>query len=290
VRGLATIVPISAISGWYGYMRFNGVLRAEDYPALHRWFDYWLHGLRNGITREPRVTLETAPGVWTRERDWPAPGTRPRVVALGAGDGATGTLGGCPSTGRLSYTDEALEEADLIADPSTPRDGRLAFLSGALTGPLRISGSDPEYTVANDRDATVAVDVSRSALVLPVAGRLPLPHVATAPSVSTVDPGPSTRRAPGDTRRIPALGWGGRTHGNGGRPPRWPPAVSGARFLALAQVTVQAGGITRTPPFDSARAGTICMAVLLPSDWSLSIHRAHGGGMTARVRPMPLNI
>jgi X-Pro dipeptidyl-peptidase len=430
VRGLETIVPISAISFWYGYMRFNGVLRAEDYPAflhefvsnsgetcaavlarlradsaedtgdvnafwderdylrsvgrvrasvfvahglndlnvptaqfarwwdaladrgvprkiwlyqpghedpfdvrraewvstLHRWFDYWLHGLRNGVMREPRVTLETAPGVWTQERDWPAPGTRPRVVALGAGDGATGTLGGRSGGGVMSYTDEPLAEADLIADPGTPRDGRLAFLSGPLAGPLRISGSpsarlrikvdrptteltarlvdygtaerinvfvsegarslatescwgesapfdnacyldteevvattdaavltrgwldaahhrslrfttplepdrwygvtvpldaydaivpaghvlglvlgqsDPEYTVADDRDATVTVDVSRSALVLPVAGRLPLPHVATAPPVSTVEPGPAARRAPVDPRRVP---------------------------------------------------------------------------------------
>jgi len=32
VRGLATIVPISAISSWYDYMRYNGSLRAYGYP------------------------------------------------------------------------------------------------------------------------------------------------------------------------------------------------------------------------------------------------------------------
>ncbi|WP_020509323.1 Xaa-Pro dipeptidyl-peptidase [Paractinoplanes globisporus] len=32
VEGLETIVPISAISSWYDYQRFNGVLRAPDYP------------------------------------------------------------------------------------------------------------------------------------------------------------------------------------------------------------------------------------------------------------------
>jgi X-Pro dipeptidyl-peptidase len=248
VRGLRTIVPISAISNWYGYMRFNGVLRAEDYPAflhefvngrpeaacagllarlrsesaeetgdynrfwhernyrpsvdrvrasvfvahgvndlnvpteqfarwwdllaergvprklwlyqpgheepfdvrraewvrtLHRWFDYWLQNLRNGIMREPRATLETSPGVWTQERDWPAPGARPIRLALGAGDGVTGTLGGSrPARGTVrAYTDAALEEDDLVTDPTTAREGRLAFLSGPLARPLRISGA-----------------------------------------------------------------------------------------------------------------------------------------------------
>jgi X-Pro dipeptidyl-peptidase len=32
VRGLETIVPISAISSWYDYMRYNGSLRSSDYP------------------------------------------------------------------------------------------------------------------------------------------------------------------------------------------------------------------------------------------------------------------
>ncbi len=34
VRGLETIVPISAISSWYDYERFNGVLRSPDYPEF----------------------------------------------------------------------------------------------------------------------------------------------------------------------------------------------------------------------------------------------------------------
>ncbi|GGO20050.1 Xaa-Pro dipeptidyl-peptidase [Micromonospora parathelypteridis] len=248
VPGLATIVPISAISSWYDYMRYQGVLRSTDYPgylhsyvngrgdeacadvlarlradsaeetgdynrfwaqrdyrpsadrvrasvfvahglndlnvttnqfagwwqeladegvprklwlyqaghedpfdvrraewvaALHRWFDYWLQGLRNGVMDEPRVDLETAPGTWTTQRDWPAPGTRDVRIALGDGDGVTGTLGGRgarPGQER-AYVDESLTEAELVAEPSTATGGRLVFLSGALTTALRISGS-----------------------------------------------------------------------------------------------------------------------------------------------------
>ncbi|MGN9919986.1 Xaa-Pro dipeptidyl-peptidase [Micromonospora palomenae] len=248
VRGLETIVPISAISSWYDYQRYRGLLRASDYPAylhqvvngrpaaacaavlarlradsaedtgdynaywaerdyrrsveqvrasvlvahgvndlnvttgqfarwwdaladrqvprrlwlyqaghedpfdvrraewvatLHRWFDYWLQGLPNGVMREPRATLEPAPGVWTEQRDWPAPGTRNVPVALGAGDGTTGTLGGPgarPGVVR-AYTDESLTEPQVVTEPTTARAGRLVFLSGALTAPLRISGT-----------------------------------------------------------------------------------------------------------------------------------------------------
>ncbi|WP_239175363.1 Xaa-Pro dipeptidyl-peptidase [Actinoplanes cyaneus] len=34
VQGLETIVPISAISSWYDYQRYNGVLRSPDYPEF----------------------------------------------------------------------------------------------------------------------------------------------------------------------------------------------------------------------------------------------------------------
>lgn len=243
VRGLATIVPIAAISTWYGYMRYNGVLRASGYPAylhsvvtgrpaavcaatvarlnaesaeetgdynafwrkrdyladasrvrasvflvhgindlnvpttqfgpwwsalaahrvprkiwlhqtahedpfdvrraawvetLSRWFDFWLRGLPNGITREPRASLETEPGVWRDQPDWPAPGTRRVKVALGAG--TLGGRGARPGTVQ-SYQDGSLSEDELVTDPNTPRAGRLVYLSAPLTRSLRISGA-----------------------------------------------------------------------------------------------------------------------------------------------------
>ncbi|WP_328417519.1 Xaa-Pro dipeptidyl-peptidase [Micromonospora sp. NBC_00389] len=433
VPGLATIVPISAISSWYDYMRYQGVLRASDYPGylhsyvngrtdeacaevlarlradsaeetgdyngfwaqrdyrpaadrvrasvfvahgvndlnvttnqfarwwqelaeqgvprklwlyqaghedpfdvrraewvsdLHRWFDYWLQGLRNGVMDEPRVDLETAPGTWTTQRDWPAPGTREVRVALGAGDGVTGTLGGRGARpGReQAYVDESLSEAELVAKPSTATAGRLVFLSGALTAPVRISGSasvrlrirvdrptteltarlvdygtaerirygssegvrtlstescwgastdvddacyrdteeitevsdhavltrgwldaahhrslrfttplrpdrwytvtvplnaydavlpaghvlglvlgqsDPQFTETDDQDATVRVDLGRSELILPLAGRAGLPSVDVAPPVVTGPADSSAARSTRDTRQVP---------------------------------------------------------------------------------------
>ncbi|HWH00309.1 MAG TPA: Xaa-Pro dipeptidyl-peptidase [Pilimelia sp.] len=247
VRGLETIVPIGAISSWYDYQRYHGVLRSRDYPVylhnfvngrpaqacaalrerlraesgedtgdynaywrerdyrrsahrvrasvfiahgindlnvstnqfarwwealaeegvprklwlfqsgheepfdvrrgewvdtLHRWFDYWLQGLRNGVTREPRVTIEASPGVWRDQRDWPARGTRDVALRLGAGDGTTGTLGTrrAPRGTVQSYTDQAQSENSLVTSPTTAKPGRLVYLSGPLEAPLHVSG------------------------------------------------------------------------------------------------------------------------------------------------------
>ncbi|GID29248.1 Xaa-Pro dipeptidyl-peptidase [Paractinoplanes brasiliensis] len=244
VEGLETIVPISAISSWYDYQRYNGVLRIEDYPeylhrvvngrpagvcdavvqgldegsddatgdynaywaerdfrpdarkvrasvliahglndinvsttqfarwweglrapkklwlpqqghvdpfdirraewvgTLHRWFDRWLQGLRNGVEREPAVTIETAPGTWAHERNWPAAAARTTRVALGDGNGATGTLGGRSTPGSRTWDDNPdLSEAAAVASPNAPVRGRVAFLSAPLTEPVRISGT-----------------------------------------------------------------------------------------------------------------------------------------------------
>ncbi|MEV8506169.1 Xaa-Pro dipeptidyl-peptidase [Actinoplanes sp. NPDC051475] len=245
VEGLETVVPISAISSWYDYMRFNGTLRASGYPpylqavvsdriaqcaavteslatdsedgtgdynafwrerdyrpsaprvhasvfvvhgvndlnvttpqfakwwdelakrgvprkiwlhrtghvdpfdvrrdawvdTLHQWFDRWLQGLHNGVDRAPRATIETAPGVFTDARDWPLPGTRPVAARLG--------------TGVASYTDAGLPEDQAVADPGAQMPGRLAFLYGPLTAPLRISGSPSVHLrVRVDRPTT----------------------------------------------------------------------------------------------------------------------------------------
>ncbi len=258
VEGLETIVPISAISSWYDYQRYNGVLRAEDYPEflhqavsgrpdgacdatlkeldegsddatgdynaywaerdfrpdarqvkasvliahglndtnvtttqfarwwsrlngpkkmwlsqqghvdpfdirraewvglLHKWFDRWLQGLRNGIDREPPVTIETAPGTWVSERTWPASAARSAKVTLGNGDGTTGTLGGPSGSGSRTWTDApALSEAAAVAGPNTAVPGRVAFLSAPLTRGVRVSGT-PSVTlrVQVDRPTT----------------------------------------------------------------------------------------------------------------------------------------
>ena len=50
--------------------------RAEWVTTLHRWFDYWLYGVQNGIMTEPAVTIEDEMDTWGNYADWPIPGTQ----------------------------------------------------------------------------------------------------------------------------------------------------------------------------------------------------------------------
>lgn len=115
--------------------------RAEWVDTLHRWFDFYLQGLHNGIDREPQVTMETSPGTWTDQPAWPAPDAHQVQVPLGNGDGTTGTLGEHTGTGERTWVDNPdLFEDAATADPNDAVAGRAAFLSGPLTRDVRISG------------------------------------------------------------------------------------------------------------------------------------------------------
>jgi X-Pro dipeptidyl-peptidase len=114
--------------------------RAEWVPTLHRWFDYWLQGLNNGIMREPQATIERRPDVWVNERTWPARG----AFSLPVRPGANGTLGlrpAPPGTVATIVDDPTLSEAQAVSDPNTAVPGRQVFLSAPLPRDVRISGT-----------------------------------------------------------------------------------------------------------------------------------------------------
>jgi X-Pro dipeptidyl-peptidase len=122
--------------------------RQQWVDELHRWFDYWLQGLHNGVMSEPQAQVERSDGQWVAQSRWPAAGARQQSIYLGAGDGITGTLGSRPgSGGTRTFADDFDQlEAGAVADPNAAKPARLVFLSGALTRPLRFSGS-PSVTL-----------------------------------------------------------------------------------------------------------------------------------------------
>jgi X-Pro dipeptidyl-peptidase len=121
--------------------------RAEWVTELHRWFDFWLMGLRNGIMAEPQAQVERADGTWVRQLRWPALGAVQQSIFLGNGDGGTGTLTNRPGRGTRTIVDDFNQtEAQAVAAPNTVRTSRSVFLSGALARPLRLSGS-PSVTL-----------------------------------------------------------------------------------------------------------------------------------------------
>ncbi|GAA3101414.1 Xaa-Pro dipeptidyl-peptidase [Nonomuraea salmonea] len=107
--------------------------------TLHRWFDHWLHGVRNGITNEPRADVEVAPAKWITQRDWPAP----YALKVPLRPSADGTLGLKPAkrNSTASFTDVRMSENDMVADVGTAKPGRVAFTTGPLPLSLRLSGT-----------------------------------------------------------------------------------------------------------------------------------------------------
>jgi X-Pro dipeptidyl-peptidase len=112
--------------------------------TLHRWFDFWLHQVQNGIMEEPRVDLERSADVWETHADWPLPDKVDTEVFLQPGTDGPGGLKLVPvvrpTTVRFA-DDPAQSQNTMILDPDTVRPSRLAFLSVPLRTPLHVSGT-----------------------------------------------------------------------------------------------------------------------------------------------------
>jgi X-Pro dipeptidyl-peptidase len=120
--------------------------RAVWVDTLHRWFDHYLHGVRNGIDREPAVTIEDEMDVWRDYRDWPVPGTKDVDVFLqGTSEAAPGTLAGSPGghgARTLSFTgNNGTGETAYMNNPDGDQTNRRVFLSQPLKADVRLSGT-----------------------------------------------------------------------------------------------------------------------------------------------------
>jgi len=85
-----------------------------------RWFDYWLKGIDNGITKEPPVKLFLmGKNKWIEAETWPPRNTKKQYLYLHSQKGANGLAG----DGRLSLKKPAGKERDydtFIFDPMNP--------------------------------------------------------------------------------------------------------------------------------------------------------------------------
>jgi X-Pro dipeptidyl-peptidase len=111
--------------------------------TLHRWFDYWLQGIDNGIMSDPQVDIETAPNTWETDASWPLPGTKSVDVYLqGQAAGSPGALGlsAGGATDSLTFTGANLSESNYLS-LATSQSNRVLFLSPVLTHDVRISGT-----------------------------------------------------------------------------------------------------------------------------------------------------
>lgn len=116
--------------------------RAAWVDTLHRWFDFWLKDIDNGIMSEPMADVERAADVWQTSALWPPSGTTTTNYVL-QGTGNPGVLASSGAgSGTLSLTDApSLSEANAVSSPTTARTGRKVYQTPVLTSALRISGT-----------------------------------------------------------------------------------------------------------------------------------------------------
>ncbi len=124
--------------------------RSAWVDTLHRWFDYWLQGVQNGIMDEPMVDIEQPQGdVWKTYSSWPIPGTVNTDVFLdGRAAGTSGSLGlaqGGGATDTETFAQPATgnppSETTDINTPNGSQTSRLVFLTTKLKQDMHISGT-----------------------------------------------------------------------------------------------------------------------------------------------------
>lgn len=124
--------------------------REEWVHTLHRWFDYWLMDIDNGIMNEPMVDIERAADEWETYSNWPDNESDIVNLRLAPAKGELlGTFLTSPllKTSTQQFTDHARQtEKQMVEDVYTQKENRLLFLSPELQKDIRMSGV-PEINI-----------------------------------------------------------------------------------------------------------------------------------------------
>ena len=159
-------VPRKIWLGGTGHVDPFDFRREKWVETLHRWFDYWLQDIDNGIMDEPMADIERASYKWKTYKTWPDPKARKVPLFFGAGKKN-------PQPGRLtlrqpkpadaSFADDSQqEETQMVADPKEAAENRLLFLTKKLRRAIRISGR----IKVNLRASVDQVDTNFTALLV----------------------------------------------------------------------------------------------------------------------------
>ncbi|RBP92915.1 X-Pro dipeptidyl-peptidase [Cytobacillus firmus] len=138
--------------------------RAEWVDTLHRWFDYWLMDIENGIMDEPAVDIERGADNWETQSSWPDQNAANVKIRLAPGENnqTNGMLTTGPVKGNFqqSFTDNpAQTEQQMVTNEMAVKSDRLAFLSPQLEEDVRMSGI-PEISLrakVNKEDSNLTV-------------------------------------------------------------------------------------------------------------------------------------
>ena len=97
-----------------------GDARLEYWKIYLDWFDHWLKGVENGVTKRPKVTYYIAHQGWRTADRWPVPGMQLTSFHLTSGGKANTAAG----DGRLVTTAPAAGRDTYVYDPGNPFPSR----------------------------------------------------------------------------------------------------------------------------------------------------------------------
>ncbi|WP_228637685.1 Xaa-Pro dipeptidyl-peptidase [Microtetraspora sp. AC03309] len=127
------------------YLHQGGHGGSPSVNVLNRWFTRYLWGYENGVENDPRALIQREDRTLVEYPEWPEPAAADTELNLAPGtNGAAGVLTddktrqGKPVTETI--VDDASKRAQTLADAATSPN-RLAYLSGTLTGAVRLSGT-----------------------------------------------------------------------------------------------------------------------------------------------------
>jgi putative CocE/NonD family hydrolase len=128
-----------------------GDARFEFYSLYLQWFDHWLKGVDNGVTRRPKLMLFVmGRNAWRGENEWPLARTKYTRYYLHSGGHANGSSG----SGSLSTLTPREESPDRYTyDPANPVPSRGGPI--CCTGDPKADGSYDQTEVEKRPDVLV---------------------------------------------------------------------------------------------------------------------------------------
>ena len=230
VHGLEdyNVMP-KAFTSWWQKLAANGVPRkiwlhngghggpssTSGYQqTLNKWMDYWLFGVRNGVTSEPRADVQRPDGSYEKYANWPAPGARDATMHLGATNATQpGTLATRPQNRgpkpRQSFVDRGREvntDAELLPAPDVANPNRLAYLSPPLRRAAHLSGT-PSVSLRASVDNRYAANLTAVLVDYGPVGSVSQPVMVTRGWMDVQNRRGADRSSPIQQGKEYAFGW-----------------------------------------------------------------------------------
>ncbi|SES31500.1 Xaa-Pro dipeptidyl-peptidase [Salipaludibacillus aurantiacus] len=126
----------------------------------HKWYDYWLYGLENGITEEPKVDVEREDQSWHKQDHWPHADVKSTNLYFQPEGEGTGSLEVSPVRDlpkvKQTFTDAPrTNPTSLISEPDDVQENRVEYTTDQLAEPVHMSGT-PEIKVRASLNSQVS--------------------------------------------------------------------------------------------------------------------------------------